>query len=172
VQSQTRNVNYISRSFCPSFQIPMVTSVLNQLNHNRTQCRTLSTIPDEQELIDSVTFERVCEETLDSLSEYIEELVEQASHLQSADVGYSSGVLTMNFGPPYGTYVINKQSPNRQIWLSSPVSGPKRYDYVVNGSSWIYKHDGKSLHQLLQEEIPKIVKSEVDFSKCLHSLIS
>lgn len=29
--------------------------------------------------------------------------------------------------PPNGTYVINKQPPNKQIWLSSPVSGPDRY---------------------------------------------
>ena len=30
------------------------------------------------------------------------------------------GVLTARLGP-YGTYVYNKQTPNRQIWLSSPV---------------------------------------------------
>lgn len=27
--------------------------------------------------------------------------------------------------------MLNKQPPNRQIWLSSPVSGPKRFDWVV-----------------------------------------
>jgi frataxin len=31
-----------------------------------------------------------------------------------------SGVLTLNLGT-HGTYVINKQPPNKQIWLSSPV---------------------------------------------------
>lgn len=31
-----------------------------------------------------------------------------------------SGVLTLNLGSN-GTYVINKQPPNKQIWLSSPV---------------------------------------------------
>lgn len=72
----------------------------------------------------------------------------------------------MNLGPEFGTYVINRQSPNRQIWLSSPVSGPKRYDFVVEDSSWVYRHDGKTLHQLLQEEISKIVKIDVDFAKC------
>ncbi|KAL8627167.1 hypothetical protein Q9189_007125 [Teloschistes chrysophthalmus] len=41
-----------------------------------------------------------------------------------------SGVLTLAF-PPIGTYVLNKQPPNKQIWLSSPKSGPKRYDYVL-----------------------------------------
>lgn len=41
-----------------------------------------------------------------------------------------SGVLSLTF-PPIGTYVLNKQPPNKQIWLSSPKSGPKRYDYVL-----------------------------------------
>ncbi len=31
-----------------------------------------------------------------------------------------SGVLTLDLGQQ-GTYVINKQPPNKQIWLSSPV---------------------------------------------------
>ena len=31
-----------------------------------------------------------------------------------------NGVLTINVGGELGTYVINKQSPNKQIWLSSP----------------------------------------------------
>ena len=35
------------------------------------------------------------------------------------------GVLTLNLGS-HGTYVINKQAPNKQIWVSSPVSGPVR----------------------------------------------
>lgn len=30
-----------------------------------------------------------------------------------------SGVLTLSLGP-HGTYVINKQPPNKEIWLSSP----------------------------------------------------
>lgn len=29
-----------------------------------------------------------------------------------------------------GTWVVNKQPPNRQIWVSSPVSGPRRFDWV------------------------------------------
>ena len=31
-----------------------------------------------------------------------------------------SGVLTLDLGQ-HGTYVINKQPPNKQIWLSSPI---------------------------------------------------
>lgn len=77
------------------------------------------------------------------------------------------GVLTVIFGDPYGTYVINRQTPNKQIWLSSPKSGPKRYDFI-NGQ-WIYKHDGKTLHELLNNEIPSIVKNQACFDKCSFS---
>jgi frataxin len=71
--------------------------------------------------------------------------------------------LTLTF-PPNGTYVINKQPPNKQIWLSSPITGPKRYDWVVIGDGqnekegtasgdWIYLRDGSSLSQLILEEL-------------------
>jgi hypothetical protein len=36
-----------------------------------------------------VTYEQVCNETLDSLSEYFEEIIEEAAQLKSADVSYS-----------------------------------------------------------------------------------
>lgn len=142
-------------------------------------------------LIDSATFEVVCSDTLESLCDYFEQLVEDTSSLTAADVTYGvsclydfnvciamfylkDGVLTVNFGPPHGTYVINRQSPNRQIWLSSPTSGPKRYDFVPDKTSsdegcWVYKHDGISLHELLQREIKIIVEKEVDFFSLPHS---
>lgn len=63
-----------------------------------------------------------------------------------------------------GTYVINKQPPNKQIWLSSPLSGPKRYDFCVASEgqgdkegtalgTWIYARDNSSLDELIHKEI-------------------
>jgi frataxin len=63
-----------------------------------------------------------------------------------------------------GTYVLNKQPPNKQIWLSSPLSGPKRFDWVVAGEGmnekegagkgeWIYLRDGSSLAEILKKEL-------------------
>lgn len=63
--------------------------------------------------------------------------------------------------------MLNKQPPNRQIWLSSPISGPKRYDWVVMGESqhqkqgtgegpvgnWVYLRDGSTLPGLLRKEV-------------------
>lgn len=41
-----------------------------------------------------------------------------------------------------GTYVLNKQPPNKQIWLSSPISGPKRYDWVAYDGGGGGKREG------------------------------
>ncbi|KAK3304698.1 uncharacterized protein B0T15DRAFT_576088 [Chaetomium strumarium] len=98
---------------------------------------------------------------MDNLLNRLEELQDQR---EDVDVEYSSGVLTLSLGPEVGTYVINKQPPNKQIWLSSPKTGPKRYDYVVVGEGqhekqdtatgkWVYLRDGTSLNDLLAEEI-------------------
>jgi frataxin len=70
-----------------------------------------------------------------------------------------SGVLTLKLGDN-GIYVINKQPPNRQIWLSSPVSGPARFEY--NGSDWVGARDGKSLKEVLDTELSEILGREFD----------
>ncbi len=41
-------------------------------------------------------------------------------HALRRDSLAQQGVLTVKLGQK-GTYVINKQTPNRQIWMSSPV---------------------------------------------------
>jgi frataxin len=111
----------------------------------------------------TIEYETIADETLDSLTETFEILLEK--HKLPSDVTYSNGVLTVELDK-YGTYVINKQTPNKQIWLSSPFSGPKRYDFI--NQSWIYKHDGNSLHRLLNKEISNIFKNDqnIDFEKC------
>ncbi|KAI8036192.1 frataxin homolog, mitochondrial [Drosophila gunungcola] len=129
--------------------------------------RFFSSQIETESTLDSVTYDRVCSDTLDALSDYFEELTENAAEeLQGSDVAYGDGVLTVKLGQQHGTYVINRQTPNKQIWLSSPTSGPKRFDFVgtVAAGRWIYKHSGQSLHELLQQEIPGILKAHtVDF---------
>ncbi|KAL9105372.1 MAG: hypothetical protein Q9187_008722 [Circinaria calcarea] len=110
---------------------------------------------------------------------YIDALVLELEELQEeredVDCEYSAGVLTLTF-PPHGTYVLNKQPPNRQIWLSSPLSGPKRYDYVADegsggeeadddgkaegheGGRWVYLRDGSTLTGLLREELGVVLE--------------
>mmetsp|Transcript_17888 Transcript_17888/g.33640 ORF Transcript_17888/g.33640 Transcript_17888/m.33640 type:complete len:186 (+) Transcript_17888:87-644(+) len=48
--------------------------------------------------------------------------------LDDVDISFSQGILNIDLGDR-GCWVINKQTPNRQIWWSSPLTGPRRYDY-------------------------------------------
>lgn len=100
--------------------------------------------------------------------EYLETLLSKFEELQDAredvDVEFSAGVMTVNFGPEVGTYVINKQPPNKQIWLSSPKSGPKRFDWCIVGDGqnqkaetavgeWVCGRDGSTLSRIFQDEL-------------------
>lgn len=105
-------------------------------------------------------YEKLADDTLDALAEHFEDLMDEAITGTDYDVVFSSGVLTIKVGGDHGTYVINKQTPNKQIWLSSPTSGPKRYDWT--GERWVYAHDGASLHQLLSKEFSAIYNRDMD----------
>lgn len=118
---------------------------------------------NETETLTSRQYESIAEGTLDQLAEFFEILGDSDYSPPDFDVTFSSGVLTVSFGQEHGTYVINKQTPNKQIWLSSPTSGPKRYDYI--GKRWVYSHDGRALHDLLTEEISKILDMHIDVSE-------
>jgi len=90
---------------------------------------------------------------MDNLTESLEEIIEAGgSKSEGCDVEYHAGVLTLNLGEK-GTFVINKQPPNKQIWLSSPLSGPKRYDYDQTHRVWFYGRDQSTLSDLLDTEL-------------------
>ncbi|KAH8428266.1 frataxin family protein [Aspergillus melleus] len=119
-------------------------------------------------------YHEYAEHYLNVLEKEVERTQEEGSEIEAE---YSAGVLNISV-PAVGTYVLNKQPPNKQIWLSSPISGPKRYDWVVVGDQmhekqdtrpfvngqWIYLRDGSNLTDLLNSEltlnIPRDVYSE------------
>uniref|UniRef100_A0A665V8X6 Frataxin, mitochondrial n=1 Tax=Echeneis naucrates TaxID=173247 RepID=A0A665V8X6_ECHNA len=117
--------------------------------------------------LSEVVYEKLANETLDALAEFFEDLADKDFTGTDYDVVFSSGVLTVKVGGDHGTYVINKQTPNKQIWLSSPTSGPKRYDWT--GERWVYSHDGVSLHQLLSTEFSIIFRKSMDLSDLPYS---
>jgi frataxin len=77
-----------------------------------------------------------------------------------------SGVLNLSL-PPHGHYVVNKQPPNQQIWISSPISGPSRFGYsgpTSGGGTWVHhRREGVTLGALLDKEIKDILEgSSID----------
>ncbi|KIW18224.1 iron donor protein CyaY [Exophiala spinifera] len=126
--------------------------------------------------ITDAEYHEIADQYLDTLVLALEELSE--SRTDGLEVEFSAGVLTVTH-PQAGTYVINKQPPNKQIWLSSPVSGPKRYDWVVSGAGqhekegsevdagddgaggrWVYLRDNSQLSDLLKKELGVEVTKE------------
>jgi len=108
-----------------------------------------------------VAFHRAADELLGNLQDHVEAWGEDASDLTDFDFSHESGVVTISLGDK-GTYVINKQGPNRQIWMSSPVSGPLRYDYDGARKVWIYRRDGHALHERLRDELVSLGGGELN----------
>lgn len=102
---------------------------------------------------DEEAFHKAADGVLDTLLEDLEAVIEERG-LEEADLEFGQGVMTLKLGGP-GTYVINKQAPNREIWMSSPVSGPVRYAH--DGKRWIYRRDGHLLHDRLEKELSHLL---------------
>lgn len=105
-------------------------------------------------------YHELADEYMASMLTVLEDLADGYSNWE---VDYVSGVI--NLTTDQGTFVINKQPPNKQIWLSSPVSGPKRFDYreadyvsnvdgkMHRGGKWVYLREGTTLTELLEIEL-------------------
>ena len=84
-----------------------------------------------------------------SLTNIFESIVEK-NYIFIEDLDLSNGILKIDL-KNNKTYIINIQKNNKQIWLSSPFSGPKRFEYINN--EWVDIHNNKiKLYELLNSE--------------------
>lgn len=141
--------------------------------------------------LEMTVYHRMVDHTLDELTAQLEELLEtkdldaleegRGGSMSDWDVEYAvrisgspqSGVLNLRLGS-YGTYVINKQPPTRQIWLSSPSryvagaddSGPKRFDYDGTQQRWFTIKDGELFYfdELLTKELSDVFQTTLDLA--------
>jgi len=112
------------------------------------------------ELVDRV-FE-LLEDTFDAHPE-VEVAVTSAGG--EYDLVLSDGVFTLQMGT-FGTWVLNKQAPNKQIWWSSPKSGPKRFNFDAESKSWLTTREPRQeLFDLLVGEIKDEVSVDIEVSK-------
>lgn len=75
----------------------------------------------------------------------------------SADISENSGSLSI-FLDGIGEYLFNKQPASLQLWGSSPLSGPCRFDLVED--RWIHNRRKIDLEEYLEEEIQRMRKKE------------
>ncbi|KAL0746369.1 hypothetical protein Bca101_028371 [Brassica carinata] len=107
-------------------------------------------------------FHRLANVTINNLLEKIEDYGDNVQ-IDGFDIDYGNEVLTLKLGS-LGTYVLNKQTPNRQIWMSSPVSGPSRFDWDRDANAWVYRRTEAKLHELLEEELENLCGEPIQLS--------
>jgi frataxin len=124
-----KNKALICHSFCLS-------SNSNFYENNQTSQRFFHTESDYHNIADQTL--HTIQDTLDFYFEDNASSFHSSTNAKNAtpDISYSSGVLTIALSQ--GTWVLNKQTPNRQIWWSSPISGPRRYEYEEDTGKWIW----------------------------------
>ncbi len=100
-----------------------------------------------------MTFDETAFETLaDNLLARLMDCIE-TQRGDSLDVDLQDGILTIELDAG-GEYVINKHAPNRQIWVSSPVSGASHFAYVPESGAWLStRADATALLALLGDEL-------------------
>ncbi|KAM9990396.1 hypothetical protein ACTFIY_006425 [Dictyostelium cf. discoideum] len=140
------------------------TNIFIITTHNKQQrqlSKSFSTINNNTKPISDVNlFHDIVDEEFELFVDRLE-ILSEANTCEGFEVEGNDGVLTIIVGNK-GTYVINKQTPNRQIWWSSPLSGPKRFDYDSVQKRWVDNRDGTPLRQLLNSEINTLCKYDME----------
>ena len=104
--------------------------------------------------MDQSAFETLADETLGELMERLE------AQLADDDVELTGGILTIELADGR-QYVINKHGPNRQLWMSSPVSGAWHFAWDSEAGEWRSTRGAETLHRLLEAELTAIVGTGV-----------
>ena len=105
--------------------------------------------------MDERAFETLAEETLRGFMTRIEDALD-------ADVDLRGGILTIELDDGR-QYVVNKHAPNRQIWLSSPLSGASHYAWDEAARAWRSTRGGAILADVLAAELAQISGSDIRF---------
>jgi frataxin-like iron-binding protein CyaY len=107
----------------------------------------------------------------------IQERLEQSDcEDENVDINYIDGVLKIVI-PDIGIWILSRHSATKQLWLSSPISGPSKYNFhrsasdkgptsSSNAGHWKNERDESILlHNLLKKEFTTSIGFEVIFSE-------
>lgn len=142
-------------------------AVRRPLHAATMRCRLMSTTGSAGASFSEADFTRVADATLAAIESAVSAAEDPLSRAcadddndDGLDISTSQGVLTLRLGAK-GTFVLNKQTPNRQIWWSSPISGPKRYNWDASRGRWVNTRDGHDMLTALHAELLKLTGVDV-----------
>mmetsp|Transcript_5083 Transcript_5083/g.11267 ORF Transcript_5083/g.11267 Transcript_5083/m.11267 type:complete len:208 (+) Transcript_5083:85-708(+) len=102
-------------------------------------------------------FHEVADETLENVFEALGEAEDEGCAME---VSISQGVLNV-VTEEHGSWVLNKQAPNQQIWWSSPLSGPMRFEFVASRGAWVGTRADVELIGLLHDEFSETMGVDI-----------
>lgn len=105
--------------------------------------------------MDERAFETLADRTLQHLFAQID-----AELGDVADVDLRGGILTVALDDGR-QYVINKHAANRQIWMSSPVSGASHYEHDAVSGGWRSTRGGEPLAPRLSQELAELTGTAI-----------
>ena len=107
-------------------------------------------------------FHTLSERVLEGIENVAEEFAD-ADPDERVEVEFSGDVLEISVRGG-GTFVLNKQTPNRQVWLSSPVTGPQRYNFCLRSAMWRNaRDDDVELTALLADDLEQLLGTRLSF---------
>ena len=101
-------------------------------------------------------FESLADRTLARLQAAIEDAE------GDLDADLVGGILTIETESG-AKYLLNRHAPNRQLWLSSPVSGAWHFAWSDEGQAWLSTRGGERLEELLAHELSETTGEAIDF---------
>jgi len=107
-------------------------------------------------------YHKAAESTLHLVSDAMDQLAEEMPKVE-IETEYAADVLSIEVGDH--AFVLNKQGPNKQLWLSSPVRGPLRYDLCMQSAAWVNTRDQHELLSALADDVEKLTGARPSFSE-------
>ena len=108
-------------------------------------------------ITDGEIFETIAEKTLNILLDRIDEVLGD-----TFDVDLNGGILNIEL--ENGTqYVINKNAPNYEIWMSSPLSGASHYYLDEDLETWVDTRSGDKFFEKLSQELSQCAGKSFTF---------
>jgi frataxin len=143
-----KNLKFFKNSFILNFKL---FKYFKNEKFYKLQLNDFCTDKIEKPKIDLETYVKKVNKTLNKINDHLEELE------VTDNITLSDGVLKVTLNKNKH-YVLNIQRPNLQIWLSSPISGPQRFEYDLSTNSWKNNRNGRDLYEILNEEMNSILK--------------
>ena len=95
---------------------PTTTSTAFVTYNNNTPRRILLVFTPKRYIQSEREYITIVTNTLQTIHDTIDGVLDQQSYISDYEISFAQGVLTMKF-PPHGTWVLNQQTPNLQIWV-------------------------------------------------------